>query len=224
MADKQYKVVLKKGEDFIKNGNATTPLKENYKIAFSKNNLDGGDADAALKTLEIAGREKQIAAIQKEMLDEPAYDFTLKDTKGKEVNLSSLKGKIVILDFWATWCGPCIASFPAMQQVVEKYKDDNNVKLLFIDTFERGENKEKLVTSFIIDNNYDFHVLYDNIIENNSNYEVANEYQVTGIPTKVIIGPDGKIKFKSVGFSGSNEKLVNELDIMIGLLKRPNKS
>lgn len=219
IADKQYDVAMEKAANFIKNAQATEKIKKNYKTAFSKVNLDGGDVGAALKKLEVEGRQKQIAEMKKDMVDEPSTDFTLKDTEGKEVTLSDLKGKTVILDFWATWCGPCKASFPGMQQVVEKYKDDENVKLLFIDTFEKGETREKLVTDFIKENNYDFHVVYDNEIENSNDFEVAKKYGIKGIPTKVIIGPDGNIKYKSVGFGGSNDKLINELDILIELLK-----
>ena len=56
-------------------------------------------------------------------------------------------------------------------------------------------------------------------IDGGKSLEVAEKYDITGIPTKVIIGPDGRMKFKSVGYSGSNEKLVKELDIMIDILK-----
>ena len=58
-----------------------------------------------------------------------APDFTTLDVAGKEVRLSDFKGKILVLDFWATWCGPCIASFPHTQEVAAKYKDQGVIVL-----------------------------------------------------------------------------------------------
>lgn len=217
--DEQFKTVIDASESFIKKGHATRKIKEYYKQAFIKNNGDAGAFDAKLAALENDAFNNLKAKIESKILDEEAPEFTLKNTKNEEVSLASLKGKTVILDFWATWCGPCKASFPGMQEVVTKYKDDDNVVLLFVDTFEGGGNREQLVTDFIAKNNYDFHVVYDNEIENSRDFEVASKYGVSGIPTKVIIDKNGKIRFKSVGYSGQTEKLVKELDIMIDILK-----
>jgi len=219
MADNQHEKVVNKAELFITKGNGNDAIREAYKTAYAKANPDATDAEAKLEALEKEGYNHQVAEIKKTMLDEEAPQFDLKDMKGELVSLEELKGKTVILDFWATWCGPCKASFPGMQEVVTKYKDDENVVLLFVDTFERIPNKEKVVEDFIKSNNYDFHVVYDEPVEGTNNFEVADKYEVTGIPTKVIIGPDGKMKFKSVGYSGSNDKLVKEMDIMIDILK-----
>lgn len=219
VADNQYGTVSEKAENFIKLGHANPKIKEAYKTAYLKENPSATDGDAKIAALDEEAYQAQVAEIKKTMLDEEAPTFSMKGMDGKEVSLESLKGKTVILDFWATWCGPCIASFPGMQEVVTKYKDDDNVVLLFVDTFERGANREKMVEDFIKNNKYTFHVVYDPVIEGSNGFEVADKYDISGIPTKVIIGPDGRMKFKSVGYGGSNEKLVREIDIMIDILK-----
>ncbi|MEO5789760.1 redoxin domain-containing protein [Gelidibacter sp.] len=219
IADNQFETVKDKAESFIKSGHANEKIKEAYRTTYLKLNPSATDVEENMITFEKEAYATQVAEIEKTILDEEAPTFTLKDMKGKDVSLASLKGKTVILDFWATWCGPCKASFPGMQEVVTKYKNDDKVVLLFVDTFERGPNREKLVEDFIKTSKYDFHVVYDTELEGSNAFEVAEKYDITGIPTKVIIGPDGRMKFKSVGYSGSNEKLVKEIDIMIDILK-----
>jgi thiol-disulfide isomerase/thioredoxin len=144
-------------------------------------------------------------------LGQAAPDFTMSDLKGNTVKLSDLKGKVVILDFWATWCGPCIQSFPAMQQVANKYKDNPNVKILFVNTYERvGKDQWRgNVESFIEQkkwNNYDY--LLDMSGEHGG--ETAMSFGVEGIPAKFCIDKEGKIKYKSTGFMG-NENLIAEV-------------
>ncbi len=214
MADNQYDAVTKKAQEFIELGYSNETIKEAYKTAYAKTNPDSTNLDERLATMEATAVKNAMADIKKSMIDEEAPKFALKDMEGKEVSLESLKGKIVILDFWATWCGPCKASFPGMQEVVTKYKDDPSVALLFVDTFERGDDREQKVEDFIKKNNYTFHVVYDS-----DDSTIAEQYGVKGIPTKVIIGPNGNMRFKSVGYNGSNDKLVKEMDMMISALK-----
>ena len=83
---------------------------------------------------------------------------------------------------------------------------------------EDGKDREKTVTKFITKNKYDFNVLYDTKNKETQEFDVASNYKVDGIPTKIIIGPSGKIKFKSVGYAGQEEKLIKEIDLMISLL------
>jgi hypothetical protein len=93
---------------------------------------------------------------------------------------------------------------------------------LFIDTWERQETMDKRkqeVSDFIAQNKYTFNVLYDeNIKDDPDNFLVVKNYKVDGIPTKFIIGKDGKLRFKSVGFSGTDEKLVDEISAMIDMI------
>ena len=135
------------------------------------------------------------------------------DLDGKKVSLADLKDKTVIVDFWATWCGPCLASFPGMKKAVEKYEAGGKVKFLFVNTWENVEDKKKNATDFITKNSYPSHVLLDD------KNEVITTYKVSGIPTKFIIDGKGNIRFKSVGFGGDADKLVDELGLMIGMIQ-----
>ncbi len=210
---KEYAKAKELIEEIVKEGKADTEMKELLKKAYTA--LNGADKgfNAYFLSLEGEANQKMIEELKSEMIDDPAPDFTLQDLNGNSVTLSDLKGKIVIVDFWATWCHPCISSFPGMKQVVEKFKNDKDVVFLFVNTWERVENKIANARQFITQNKYPFTVLMD--MEN----KVVAAFKVQGIPTKFIIDKKGHIRFKSIGYDGSVGKLVNELSMMINMLK-----
>lgn len=204
-------------EERIKEGNATAKMKEMHEKIWMNERSQAQLYDQYLSQLESAAKMKRQEEIKKKWMDDSmATNFTLKDLDGKTVSLTDLKGKTVVLDFWATWCGPCKASFPGMQDAVEHYANDKNVVFLFVDTWEKGKNIEENVRKFISDHKYPFRVLMD------TGDAVVSQYKVDGIPTKFIIGPDQKVRFKSVGYSGNNEQLVEELITMIEMTRARN--
>ncbi|HRB30447.1 MAG TPA: TlpA disulfide reductase family protein [Ferruginibacter sp.] len=198
-------------EGFVKSGKASVKTKDALKNIYVKEKGSDTGYAAYLTNLEEEAKIARRAEIAKGMINEPAPAFALKDFEGNSVSLASLKGKVVVVDFWATWCGPCIASMPGMKKAQDKYKGNPNVKFLFVDTWEKVDNKLQNAKDFMTKKGYDFHVLLDT--EDN----VVSDFKVSGIPTKFIVDGNGNIRFKAVGFDGNDDALVEELTTMIEL-------
>lgn len=217
----KFEEVTETAENFIINNTATSQTKEFYEQAYIESTGSRNGLEEKITKLDKMAYNNAYADLKKGLIKKPSPAFRMKDLEGNEITLSSLKGKTVILDFWATWCGPCLVSFPGMQEAIEKYKDNPEVAFLFVNTwesFKSPKEREEKLNSFIEGNNYTFQVLLDPAQgENSNNFQWVDEYGINGIPTKIIIGPEGNIRFKKVGYSGNNAKMMQEIDIMISL-------
>ncbi|MSU24352.1 MAG: redoxin domain-containing protein [Opitutus sp.] len=137
------------------------------------------------------------APVQMLAVGAEAPDFAMTDLHGKPVTVSDFRGKVVILDFWATWCGPCIASMPHTNEVAAHYKDQG-VVVLGSCTSDAREKFDAWVKAY--QEKYPDFVFAHDPLEKADGRASRKLYGVGGIPAQFIIGRDGKIAATQIGY------------------------
>jgi thiol-disulfide isomerase/thioredoxin len=160
----------------------------------------GKNAKATEPGLHLKGR---LEGLKNTAIGNIVADFSLNAADGKSFSLRTLRGKYVIIDFWASWCGPCRASFPHLKSMYEKYKS-NGLEVLSISVDEDKNNwrkameEERLPWTQLLDNK-----------------KVAERgFGVTGIPAMFLLGPDGKVLEKQVGYAPEGGLIDGKLEAL----------
>lgn len=122
---------------------------------------------------------------------EPAPDFTIYDKYGNRVSLSDFKGKPVVINFWATWCGPCQSEMPHFEKAFKKYGDD--IEFLMINLTDGMRDTPENVQAFIDYFDYTFPVYYDIY------YNASDAFGVDPIPVSFFIDKDGNLVSQQIG-------------------------
>jgi thiol-disulfide isomerase/thioredoxin len=191
-------LVQSKTSELIDNQRASYRTEVTYSL---KNMNYGIPADPSLFKLPVGELHEvkeltrwNAARIKKELVGRPAPELEATDMRGNPVSLTTLKGKTVLLDFWATWCPPCRADSPALEKLNKKYGD----KELAIISLSVNEERD-VVEKFIKEHPHDYPVVLT------AEADVPRPYQVRVIPTYVVIDQDGKVTFAVEGDQGFGE-------------------
>lgn len=144
--------------------------------------------------------------IRNSAIGQPVRDFSLPDPQGNTIAFSSLKGKYVLIDFWASWCAPCRKSFPHMREVYQQYKDQNFI----IYSISIDKSKADWLKAVGEENNP--------WLQSLDNINVAGSgFAITGVPTTYLISPEGKILMKEIGFDETgNGNIEKKLAALFG--------
>ena len=148
-----------------------------------------------------AGMIEEVDSDDAPQINAPAPDFELKSLTGEKKHLADYQGKVVVLNFWATWCGPCKDEMPFFQEIYERYGSE--IAVLAVNNQETVDK----VSPFVEELGLTYEILMDN------DGSVATQYQVIGFPTTYFIDPNGIIKFLHVGVL-TEEQLDGYLDLL----------
>lgn len=129
-----------------------------------------------------------------EAMNEPAPDFTLKSRQGENLRLEDFRGEVVMLNFWASWCGPCRQEMPLMDDIYSKYKD-LGFTVLAVNVDENAEDAHRFLAKVPVS----YPILYD------PESQVSELYSVQAMPTTVMIDRDGNARFLHHGYQAGYE-------------------
>ena len=217
--ESKYEIALPILIKALKDGKFEQRYMEEVRKGYEKLN-PGSDGNAYVAELQKDFIDKIRSRVAPMIIDKPAPAFTVKDDNGKTVSLDDFKGKTIVLDFWATWCGPCVRSFPAMEMAANRYAKDPNVKFLFINSWENVKDPLTHAKTFLNKLHYTFDLYMDNIDPATKVSPAATILGVKLIPAKFIIDGEGKIRFSISGFSGKAEVAAEEVVQMIEMARK----
>lgn len=138
--------------------------------------------------LHVEARRQRLAELAPNAEAKQASDFTLSSLDGEPLALSSLHGKVVVVDFWATWCGPCRKQHPLYEEVKERFGDSDEVHFLFVNTDE----DRSIVRPFLEENGWKQSIHFED--------GLAGFLRIASIPTTLILGRDGQVFSRMNGY------------------------
>lgn len=160
--------------------------------------------DEAVAAAGRASRER--IAFDDRRYEKPAPEWSLAALDGRPVTSGDFKGKVQVLDFWGSWCGPCRVELPVFQRMYERYRERDDIVFLGMNWERPGpaEQRMEAVRSYIEQNGYTFPVVLDH------DQAAGNAFGVTGYPTVYLVDKQGQVRFRNIGVTPGIETILGD--------------
>lgn len=194
---------------------------DKWEPLFEKKRGKGEDFAGYMKRLAIKRRATKLEQLERSALRWRVPDVILTDLGGNEHNLSEFRGKVVLLDFWATWCGPCIDALPHVNDIAQTWSEQDDVIVMAVNTWEREplEERSKRAQELCDSLGVSIPIYLDLPDAGDQNEWASIQFGVSAIPSTFILDREGNILFKHVGLSGEDdfENLHLEIEFAVGM-------
>lgn len=182
-----------------KDTSATAKLRELYRKS------DKGLAEMEARIDEACRASRKLVALDAHRHEAPAPQWELPDLDGNLVHSSDFDHKVVVVDFWGSWCGPCRAELPRFQALYERYRDRKDVAFISINWEKAPTDEERLqaAKSYMERMNLDFPTVQDN------DRQAAIGFGVEAFPSVFLIDRNGRVRYRNVGYAEEIEDILN---------------
>lgn len=166
--------------------------------------ISRGEAAAVAARMALPSKRIRLSAQGVAWRGDPALDFTVELSGGGSFTLSEQAGKVVLVNFWATWCGPCVREMPDLEKLYEEYSPGGQVEIIAVNVGEAAATVQR----FLDQQGYAFQVCCD------GGGEISKAFDISSIPRTVIFGRDGSVAadFTGAQLSGNYERLQSAIE------------